>query len=253
MDRSPVVHDTGVLMFLEDPNRIVVTGMGVVSPLGVGVEQAWERLASHRSGIRRLPDDAVPDVASKIAAIVPDVAEDPFGFDIEGVVPFKDRRKMDRFIHFALEAARQAIVQADWTPNEAGKDRTATIVASGIGGFHSMLDAVNTVQTRGAKRLSPFTVSSFLVNLAAGQISIQHGFRGPLGAPVTACAASVQAIGDGANAAVRDYYLLPWIDLGPQDRVRLAETNGVSLDAYRFEDLERFFELTGRATLRSAA
>jgi 3-oxoacyl-[acyl-carrier-protein] synthase II len=197
MDRSPTVHYSGVLMFFDDPKRIVVTGMGVVSPLGVGVEEAWERLVSHRSGIRRLPDAAVPDVASKIAGVVPDRAEDPFGFDIEGLVPIRDRKKMDRFIHFALEAARQAIVQANWHPDESGKDRTATIVASGIGGFHSMLDAVTTVQSRGARRLSPFTVSSFLVNLAAGQISIQYGFRGPLGAPVTACAASVQAIGDG--------------------------------------------------------
>ncbi|UIJ74019.1 beta-ketoacyl-ACP synthase II [Aurantimonas sp. HBX-1] len=184
-------------MFSENPTRIVVTGMGVVSPLGVGAEPAWERLTSHRSGIRRLPDAAVPDVASKIAAVVPDRAEDEFGFDVEAVVPFKDRKKMDRFIHFALEAARQAVVQSNWYPDEGGKDRTATIVASGIGGFHSMLDAVTTVQTRGARRLSPFTVSSFLVNLAAGQISIQYGFKGPLGAPVTACAASVQAIGDG--------------------------------------------------------
>lgn len=184
-------------MFLQDPKRIVVTGMGVVSPLGVGVEPVWERLVAGRSGVRRLPDAAVPDVAAKIAAVVPSLAEDPFGFDLEGLVPAKDRKKMDRFIHFALEAARQAIEQAAWRPDETGQDRTATIVASGIGGFHSMLDAVTTVQTRGAGRLSPFTVSSFLVNLAAGQISMRHGFRGPLGAPVTACAASVQAIGDG--------------------------------------------------------
>ncbi|KQT52113.1 MULTISPECIES: beta-ketoacyl-ACP synthase II [unclassified Aureimonas] len=184
-------------MASESPARIVVTGMGVVSPLGVGAEPAWSRLVANRSGIRRLPDEAVPDVASKIAGVVPGLDEDPFGFDVETIVPSRDRRKMDRFIHFSLEAARQAITQARWAPDEAGKDRTATIVASGIGGFHSMLEAVDIVQTRGVRRLSPFTVSSFLVNLAAGQISIQYGFRGPLGAPVTACAASVQAIGDG--------------------------------------------------------
>ncbi|KQT46395.1 3-oxoacyl-ACP synthase [Aureimonas sp. Leaf454] len=171
--------------------------MGVVSPLGVGVETVFERLVGHRSGVRRLPDEAVPDVAAKIAAVVPTLAEDPFGFDLEGLVPVKDRRRMDRFIHFAMEAARQAIAESAWRPDETGRERTATIVASGIGGFHSMLDAVTTVETRGAGRLSPFTVSSFLVNLAAGQISIRHGFKGPLGAPVTACAASVQAIGDG--------------------------------------------------------
>lgn len=184
-------------MAVQDPGRIVVTGMGIVSPLGVGVEPAWSRLVAGRSGIRRLDDAAVPDVSSKIAGIVPSLDEDVFGLDLDGLVPFKDRRKMDRFIHFALKAARQAIAQARWAPDEGGRERTATIVASGIGGFHSMLDAVTTVQTRGAGRLSPFTVSSFLINLAAGQISIRHGFKGPLGAPVTACAASVQAIGDG--------------------------------------------------------
>ncbi len=184
-------------MAAQDPERIVVTGMGVVSPLGVGVEPVWSRLVAGRSGIRRLDDDAVVGIGSRIAGVVPGRDEDAHGFDLDGLVPFKDRKKMDRFIHFALDAAGQAIAQAGWTPDEGGRERTATIVASGIGGFHSMLDAVTTVQTRGPGRLSPFTVSSFLVNLAAGQISIRHGFKGPLGAPVTACAASVQAIGDG--------------------------------------------------------
>ncbi len=184
-------------MAMQDLERIVVTGMGIVSPLGVGVEPAWSRLISNQSGIRPLNDDAVAGIGSRIAGVVPGRDEDAFGFDLEALLAFKDRRKMDRFIHFALEAADQAISQARWTPEEGGRERTATIVASGIGGFHSMLDAVTTLQTRGPGRLSPFTVSSFLVNLAAGQISIRHGFKGPLGAPVTACAASVQAIGDG--------------------------------------------------------
>lgn len=196
---APAIPSLVYPMFRQTPQRIVVTGMGIVSPLGVGVEPAWERLVAQRSGVRRLPDAAVPDVAAKIAAVVPGIDEDSFGFDLEGLVPYKDRKKMDRFIHFALEAARQAVSQSGWIPDEAGRERTATIVASGIGGFHSMLDAVTTVQTRGAGRLSPFTVSSFLVNLAAGQISIRYGFKGPLGAPVTACAASVQAIGDAVR------------------------------------------------------
>jgi 3-oxoacyl-[acyl-carrier-protein] synthase II len=185
------------LMAFGFPTRIVITGMGLVSPLGVGVEPVWGRLVAGRSGIRRLPDTAVSDVASKIAGIVPSSEEDASGFDLEGLVPFKDRKKMDRFIHFALEAARQAIAQAGWSPDDDGKERTATIVASGIGGFHNMLAAVDTVRERGAARLSPYTVSSFLINLAAGQISMRYGFKGPLGAPVTACAASVQAVGDG--------------------------------------------------------
>jgi 3-oxoacyl-[acyl-carrier-protein] synthase II len=177
--------------------RIVFTGMGVVSPLGVGVEAAWNRLVAGRSGIRRLSDPSVTDVGSKVAGIVPSVAEGTCGFDVDKVVSVKDQRRTDRFIHFALEAARQAIEQSGWVPDAIGKERTATIIASGIGGFHSMLKAVDTVRERGAARLSPYTVSSFLINHAAGQVSIRYGFKGPIGAPVTACAASVQAIGDG--------------------------------------------------------
>lgn len=177
---------------------IVVTGMGVVSPLGAAVEPMWQRLIAGQSGIRRLDDSIVPDVDAKVGGVVPSHLEDPHGLDLDAAVPMKDRKKMDRFIQFALEASRQALLQAQWQPdNETDQERTATIIASGIGGFHSIAEAVKTVETRGAKRLSPFTIPSFLVNLAAGHVSIRFGFKGPLGAPVTACAASVQAIGDG--------------------------------------------------------
>ncbi len=178
--------------------RVVVTGMGVVCPLGVGVEPVWSRLVAGRSGLRRLPDAVLPDVDARVAGVVPGSAEDAAGFDVEAWVPVKDRKKMDRFIHFALAAAGHAVAQAGWKPRtEWDAERTATIVASGIGGFPAIVEAVRTVDTRGARRMTPFTVPSFLVNLAAGQISIRHGFKGPLGAPATACAASVQAIGDG--------------------------------------------------------
>jgi 3-oxoacyl-[acyl-carrier-protein] synthase II len=107
---------------------------------------------------------------------------------------------MDRFILFALGAAQQAVAQAGWAPStDEERERTATIIGSGVGGFVSIADAVRTSDTRGPRRLSPFTIPSFLVNLAAGHVSIQHGFKGPLGAPVTACAAGVQAIGDAAR------------------------------------------------------
>jgi 3-oxoacyl-[acyl-carrier-protein] synthase II len=107
---------------------------------------------------------------------------------------------MDRFSLFALTAAQEALNQARWQPEtESARQRTATIVASGIGGFGAIVDAVRITDNRGPRRLSPFTVPSFLANMAAGQISIRHGFRGPLGTPVTACAASAQAIGDAAR------------------------------------------------------
>lgn len=182
-------------------DRIVVTGMGLVSPLGVGVNAAWSRLVEGRSGLVALPDEMVSDLPAKVGGLVPSIAEDAVaGFDASNVVPVKDQKKMDRFILFALAATEEAVKQAGWQPTDTHDlERTATIIASGIGGFPAIADAVRTAETRGVRRLSPFTVPSFLVNLAAGQVSIRYGYKGPLGAPVTACAASVQAIGDAAR------------------------------------------------------
>lgn len=182
--------------------RVVVTGMGLVSPLGCGVEVVWRRLLAGASGVRTLPREVSEGIACTVAGIVPDREVDPeAGWAFEEVVSSKDLRKMDRFIPFALGAARQALVQAAWAPvSEHEQARSGTIIASGIGGFGAIADAVRTTDSRGPQRLSPFTVPSFLVNLAAGHVSIRHGLKGPLGAPVTACAASVQAIGDAARA-----------------------------------------------------
>lgn len=182
-------------------DRIVVTGMGLVSPLGVGVNASWKRLIEGRSGLRLLPEEMVGDLTAKIGGVVPDISEDPeAGFDANRYVPVKDQKKMDRFILFAMAAAEEAILQAGWQPTDVSAlERTATIIASGVGGFPAIADAVRIAETKGVRRLSPFTIPSFLVNLAAGQVSIRYGFKGPLGAPVTACAASVQAIGDAAR------------------------------------------------------
>src|SRR6266516_2929210 len=181
--------------------RIVVTGLGAVTPLAAGVETSWSRLLAGRSGIRRLPDEVVRDLPAKIGGVVPSLEEDPdAGFDPNTVFASKDQRKVDRFLLFGLAAAREALAQAKWQPaSETDRLRTATIIASGIGGFPAITEAVRTVDQRGVRRLSPFTIPSFLVNLAAGHVSIRHGFKGPLGAPVTACAAGIQAIGDAAR------------------------------------------------------
>ncbi|MDD0998587.1 beta-ketoacyl-ACP synthase II [Pseudomonas sp. TNT2022 ID1044] len=181
--------------------RVVVTGMGLVSPLGSGVEAVWARLLAGRSGLRNLPDAVVADLPAKVGGAVPTVADDAeAGFDPDRATPPKEQKKMDRFILFAMEAARQALEQAGWQAQTAdAQERTATIIGSGVGGFGAIADAVRTTDSRGPRRLSPFTIPSFLVNLAAGHVSIQHGFKGPLGAPVTACAAGVQAIGDAAR------------------------------------------------------
>jgi 3-oxoacyl-[acyl-carrier-protein] synthase II len=175
--------------------------MGLVSPLGSGVEAVWERLLAGRSGLRNLPDEVVADLPAKVGGVVPTAEEDAeAGFDPNRATPPKEQKKMDRFILFAMEAARQALEQAGWQALDAqAQERTATIIGSGVGGFGAIADAVRTTDSRGPRRLSPFTIPSFLVNLAAGHVSIQHGFKGPLGAPVTACAAGVQAIGDAAR------------------------------------------------------
>jgi 3-oxoacyl-[acyl-carrier-protein] synthase II len=181
--------------------RVVVTGMGLISPLGSGVEINWRRLLNGESGIRALPVEMVADLPAKIAGVVPDRGDnEEFGFDPNDIVPAKDQRKMDRFILFALAAAQEALTMAGWCPTKPRDlERTATVVASGVGGFPAIADAVRTAESRGVRRLSPFTVPSFLANLAAGHITIKHGFTGPIGTPVTACAASVQALGDAAR------------------------------------------------------
>lgn len=186
--------------------RIVITGMGAVSPLGCGVETIWQRLLKGESGIRALPDEIVADLPVKVGGQVPELAQDAeAGFNPDASVAPKDQKKMDRFILFAMAAADEAIRQAGWIADtEEKQERTATVIASGIGGFPAIAQAVRTTDSRGTKRLSPFTIPSFLVNLAAGHVSIKHRFKGPIGAPVTACAAGVQAIGDAVRLIRND-------------------------------------------------
>ncbi|NVH60620.1 beta-ketoacyl-ACP synthase II [Pseudomonas simiae] len=181
--------------------RIVVTGMGALTPLGADVESTWQRLLAGQSGIRRLPEELVGDLAVSIGGQVQSVQQDPeAGFDPGRLLAPKEQRKMDRFILFALAAADEALKQAGWAPvTPEAQERTATIIASGVGGFPAIADAVRTTDSKGPRRLSPFTIPSFLSNMAAGHVSINYGLKGPLGAPVTACAAGVQAIGDAAR------------------------------------------------------
>lgn len=179
--------------------RVVITGMGLVSPLGASVNAAWTNLLAARSGIRALDADMIGEVTSRIAGVVPSASE-PDGFDESRVITSKDAKKVDRFITLALAAAAEAVEQAQWKPEtEEQRARTATVIASSMGGFLNISDAVRTTYDAGPRRLSPFTVPSFLPNMAAGWVSIRHGFKGPLGAPGTACAASLQAIGDAAR------------------------------------------------------
>lgn len=186
-------------MLKPDPaDPIVVTGMGAVSPLGVGVDALWNGLIEGRSGIVRNDRFDTEGFAAHIAGLVPSRATDPAGFDPADFIDGKDIKKMDVFIQYAIAAAAEALDQAGWHPETMeGQSATATIIGSGVGGSPVMARAVETIQLKGPRRLSPFTVPSFLANLAAGWLSIIHQFRGPIGTPVTACAASAQAIGDG--------------------------------------------------------
>ncbi len=186
-------------MLKPDPvDPIVVTGMGAISPLGVGVDALWSGLVNGRSGIVRNDRFDTADFVSHIAGLVPRKPADPNGFDPADFIDGKEIKKMDLFIQYAIGAASEALNQAAWHP-AAPEDQaaTATIIGSGVGGSPVMAKAVEVIQAKGPRRLSPFTVPSFLANLAAGWLSILHGFRGPIGTPVTACAASAQAIGDG--------------------------------------------------------
>jgi 3-oxoacyl-[acyl-carrier-protein] synthase II len=180
-------------------SKIVVTGMGIVSPLGCGVEKVWNRLIESESGIGAIDRFNVDDFPIQIAGLVPNHSEDEVaGLNHEAVVSPKDRKKIDLFTLYALAAAEEALSQAKWFP--AGLEdqmATATIVGTGIGGFTTITASQKTLDTRGYKRLSPFAAPAFLPNLAAGNLSIRYGFKGPIGCPTTACAAGIQAIGDG--------------------------------------------------------
>ncbi|MBT2341202.1 MULTISPECIES: beta-ketoacyl-ACP synthase II [Pseudomonas] len=189
------------MMTPEGQKRIVVTGVGIVSPLGCGVETVWQRLLAGQSGIRHLSSEITEGTGVAVGGQVPSLEDDAIaGYAPDRVIAAKDRKKMDRFIEFALVAADEALEQAGWHPTEAlDQERTATIISSGVGGFGAIADAIRTTDARGPRRLSPFSAPAFLANMAAGHVSIRHGFKGPLGAPVTACAAGVQAIGDAAR------------------------------------------------------
>lgn len=182
-------------------SRIVVTGIGIVSPLGTGADAVWSRLLQGASGITALPAALCDGVGVAVGGRVLGVDEDPLtGYNRRRSISDKDLRKMDRFIEFAIIAAEEALQQAGWAPaNDQERSRTATVIASGIGGFGAIAEAVEITDRRGPRRLSPFTAPSFLGNMAAGHVSIRNGFQGPIGAPVTACAAGVQAIGDAAR------------------------------------------------------
>jgi len=185
--------------------RVVVTGMGLVTPLGIGLERNWRNLTEGESGIRAIQSFEVSDLPSKIAGQVPrgDTASGLFNAD-DWVAP-RDQRKMDGFIVFALAAAAQAVEDAGWLPNsEEACERTGVMIGSGIGGLPGITEGAVTVHERGPRRLTPFFIPANLINLASGNVSIRYGFTGPNHAVVTACSSGAHAIGDAARLIMLD-------------------------------------------------
>lgn len=181
--------------------EVVVTGMGLVTPLGVGVSRVWSALTDGLSGIRAIERFPVDDLPARIAGVVPEGPKSDGGFDADAYVSPKDQRKMDRFIKYCIAAADEALIDAGWEPkSDRDRESTGTVIASGVGGFPAMIDGDAVLRRRGPRRVSPFLVPSFLANLAAGHVSMRHRFKGLIGAPVTACAAGAQAIGDAFKA-----------------------------------------------------
>jgi 3-oxoacyl-[acyl-carrier-protein] synthase II len=180
--------------------RVVVTGLGLVTPLGCGVDVNWRNLTASVSGIVPVNTYDVSDLPAKIAGHVPLGTYAEGKFSPDEWVPIKEQKKMDRFILYALSAAKQAVDDSGWAPqDEASRERTGVLVGAGIGGLEGIYETALLLQEKGPRRVSPFFIPSCLINLAAGHISIQHGFKGPNHAVVTACSTGTHAIGDAAR------------------------------------------------------
>ena len=180
--------------------RVVVTGMGIACPLGLGVERVWQRLVNGESGIRAIQSFDTSELTAKIAGQVPLGTRAEGGLDLSEWIPVKDQKKMDRFIHLAVVAASEAVEDSGWVPpDEDERCATGVMIGSGIGGLGTIYDASVMVYTGKTRRLSPFFIPSALINLASGHVSIKYGFKGPNHSVVTACATGVHAIGDAAR------------------------------------------------------
>jgi 3-oxoacyl-[acyl-carrier-protein] synthase II len=180
--------------------RVVVTGIGLVTPLGVGTDTNWRRLLAGESGLRAIQSFDVSDLPAKIAGQVPRGSTEGGLFNTDDWVPPKDQKKMDLFIVYAMGAAVQAIEDSGWKPqDDEGCERTGVMIGSGIGGLPGIADMALTLHERGPRRVSPFFIPASLINLASGNLSIRYGFKGPNHAVVTACSTGAHALGDAAR------------------------------------------------------
>jgi 3-oxoacyl-[acyl-carrier-protein] synthase II len=187
--------------------RVVITGLGMVTPLGWGVETTWKNILAGKSGAGRITAFDPTDYACKIACEVPRVdgrggggPDIPGSFDPDQVMSPKDQRRVDDFILYAMAAADEAVKDAGWTPeDEHERERTGVIIGSGIGGLNTIAETAVELHEKGPRRVSPFFIPSALINLASGQVSIRYGFKGPNHSVVTACATGAHAVGDASR------------------------------------------------------
>ncbi len=188
--------------------RVVVTGLGMVSPLGMGVDHNWKSIIAGKSGIKKIEHFDVSDITSKIAGVIPRTdSENPVdgAFNPDLYVEPKEQRKIDIFITYGLAAAAEAIKHSGYVPaNEEEQNRTGVLIGSGIGGLDEIYKTSTLLNERGPRRVSPFFVPASLINLVSGHVSIKYGYRGPNHSVVTACATGTHAIGDAARMIALD-------------------------------------------------
>ena len=190
---------------MADDKRVVITGLGLVTPLGVGAEVVWQRLLACESGAGAIQKFDTSDLAARIACEVPRGAASP-DYNADDWMAPKDQRRVDDFITFGLAAAQLAVEDAGWTPDdEESRIRTGVLIGSGIGGLQGIEEASITLYEKGPRRISPFFIPGRLINLVAGHVSIRYGFKGPNHSVVTACSTGAHAIGDAAR-------LIKWDD-----------------------------------------
>jgi 3-oxoacyl-[acyl-carrier-protein] synthase II len=185
--------------------RVVITGLGLVTPLGSGVETSWSRLLEGASGARRIEEFPVEDLACQIACFVPRGSQSEGRFNPDDWMEIKEQRKVDDFIIYAVGAAAMALRDAGWQADTPEKqERTGVLVGSGIGGLDGIAQTSLLLKEKGPRRVSPFFIPGRLINLASGYISIQHGLKGPNHSVVTACSTGAHAIGDAARLVALD-------------------------------------------------
>jgi 3-oxoacyl-[acyl-carrier-protein] synthase II len=187
--------------------RVVVTGLGLVTPLGCGKELVWKRLLDGQSGLGPIEHFESSDLACRIAGLVPRIdgrgggsATDPGSLDPDAVMSARERRRIDDFILYGIAAADEALADCGWVPaDDEARHRAGVMMGSGIGGLETTYDASITLDKKGPRKLSPFTIPAMLINLISGHVSIRHGLKGPNHAVVTACSTGAHAIGDAAR------------------------------------------------------